>query len=181
MGLESVKEEILGNAKEQANSLIAEGRKEANRIMRENEKKIEELKEKSDAETKKIIDTLRKQESASSEMEAKKMILEAKKQIIESVFSDALKKLEAQDDKKRENYIKRLLERAKKDIEVSYVCCNKRDAKFLKGFSAEPISIAGGIIAENNERTIRVDYSFDTLLQGIKESELQNISKILFG
>ena len=39
----------------------------------------------------------------------------------------------------------------------------------------------GGIIAENGEKTIRVNYSFETLLESVKEAELQNISKILFG
>src|SRR3989339_434676 len=102
MGLEAVKEEVIRQAKEQETALIAEARKEANRIMREAEKKAEELREKNDAETKKIIDTIKRQELA----------------------------------------------------------------------SAEP---------ENKEKTVRVDYSFETLLDGIKENELQNISKILFG
>lgn len=40
MGIEALKEEILSNAKEQSNSLIAESRKEANKIMKEAEKKL---------------------------------------------------------------------------------------------------------------------------------------------
>jgi len=181
MGLETVKEEILSNAKEQSNSLIAEARKEANRITRETEKKMEEMKEKSEAETKKILDTVKRQESANAELENKKMLLEAKKQVIEGVFSEAMKKLETLDDKKREIYFKKLLEKAKNDIEIAHVYCNKKDSKFLKGFDAEPISIIGGLMSENKEKQVRVDYSFETLLQGIKENELQNISKVLFG
>ena len=34
---------------------------------------------------------------------------------------------------------------------------------------------------ENKEKTIRVDYWFDSMLQNIKENELQGINKILFG
>ncbi len=181
MGLEALKEEILNSAKEQANSLIAEARKEANRIMKEAEKKIEEMKEKSDIETKKMLDTIKRQELASAELENKKILLEAKKQIIESVFIEAKKRLENLDDKKRESYLKKLLEKAKNDIEIEYVYCNKKDTKFLKGFNVEIANIIGGLIAENKERTIRVDYSFETLLQGIKENELQNINKLLFG
>jgi len=181
MGLETVKEEILSNAKEQSNSLIAEARKEANRITREAEKKMEGMTEKSEAETKRILDMIKRQESANAELENKKMLLEAKKQTIEGVFSEAMKKLEELDDKKREAYIKKLLEKAKNDIEIAHVYCNKKDAKFLKGFDAEPISIIGGLMAENKEKQVRVDYSFETLLQGMKENELQNISKVLFG
>lgn len=82
--------------------------------------------------------------------------------------------------KKREAYINNLLEKAKNDIEVAKVYCNKNDASMVKGFKAESAGIIGGIIAENNDGTVRVDYSFDALLQAIKENELQNINQILF-
>ena len=180
MGLETVKEEILSNAKEQSNSLIAEARKEANRIMREAENKIEEMKVKSEADIKRMLDTIKRQELANAELENKKMLLEAKKEVIESVFSDTKKKLENLDDKKMEAIIKILLEKAKNEIEVAHIYCNKKDTKLLKGFSAETTEIIGGLIAENKERTIRVDYSFDTILESIKENELQSISKLLF-
>lgn len=181
MGLETVKEEILSNAKEQSNSITAEARKEANRIMREAEKKIEEMKAKGEAQTKRILDVIKRQELASAELENKMMLLEAKKQIIDNVFIEAKKKLERLDDKKRETYIKKLLEKIKNDIEIAYVYCNKRDAKFLKGFNVESVDIIGGLLAENKEKAVRVDYSFEVFLQTIKENELQNISKILFG
>ena len=181
MGLETVKEEILNIAKEQSSSITAEARKEASRITREAERKMEEMKEKSEAETKKILDMIKRQELANAELENKKMLLEAKKQIIENVFSEAIKKIEALDDKKRETYMKKLLEKAKNDIEIANVYCNKKDSKFLKEFKAEPANITGGLMAENKEKTVRVDYSFETLLQSIKENQLQNISKALFG
>ncbi|MDP3765768.1 MAG: V-type ATP synthase subunit E family protein [Nanoarchaeota archaeon] len=180
MGLETVKEEILNSAKEQSNSLIAEARGEANRIMKESETKIETMKEKSDAETKRMMDMIKTQELASAELENKKMLLEAKKQIIETVFIEAKKSLEGLDDKKRENYLKKLIEKAKNEIELMNVYCNKRDSKFLKGFNIETIDVIGGLMTENKEKTIRIDYSFETMLQSIKENELQNINKILF-
>ena len=181
MGLETVKEEILNSAKEKANSLTAEARKEANQITREVERKAEEMREKSEAEAKRTIDLIKRQELASAELENKKMLLEAKKQIIDDVFAEAKQRIESLDDRKREAYIKKLLEKAKKDIHVAYVYLNKKDAKYLKEHDAETASIIGGLIAENKDKTVRVDYSFETLLQSIKESELQNINKVLFG
>ena len=71
-------------------------------------------------------------------------------------------------------YIKR------KDIEIAHIYCSSRDAKFIKEFDVQSADIIGGLIAENNERTVRVDYSFETLLQSIKENELQSIRKLLF-
>lgn len=180
MGLEAVKEEIIRNAKEQSSSLIAEARKEANKVMKETEKKIEEMKEKGDAQTKRLIDAIKRQELASAELENKKMLLNAKKQVIESVFMEAKKRLETLDDKKREACIRKLLEKTKNDIEVAYAYCSKKDAKFLKGFDVNAVDIIGGLLAENKDKTIRIDYSFETLLQIIKENELQTVNKILF-
>ena len=180
MGLETVKEEILNSARDKSNSMIADARREANRITMETEKRIEEMKEKSEAQNKKAMDVIKRQELASAELENKKILLDTKKQIIESVFADAKKRLETLDDKKKELYIKKLLEKSKKEIEVAYVYCNKKDAKFLKGINVETAEIIGGLITENKEKTVRVDYSFETLLESIKESELQNINKVLF-
>jgi len=181
MGLEAVKDEILNSAKEHSNSLIAEARKEASRIMKDAEKKAEASREKSEAETKKMMDVIKRQELAAAELENKKMLLESKKQVIESVFAEARARLEKLDDKKREDYIKKLIEKIKNEIQAEHVYCSKKDAKFVKGFDANPIDIIGGLIAENKERTIRVDSSFDTMLESIKEKELQGINKLLFG
>lgn len=180
MGLEAVKEEVIRQAKGQESALIAEARKDANRVSREAEKKVQEMQEKSDAETKKQIDSIKRQALASADMENKKMILEAKKQVIETVFKEAKTKLEA-DEKKREAYVKKLIETAKKEIDVGNIYCSKKDLKFLKGLNAEPADISGGIIAENKDKTIRVDYAFETMLETIKEREMQDINKILFG
>ena len=160
--------------------MLAEARKEANRIMKEAESKIAEMKAGSEADTKKLIEAMKRQALASAEMESKKMVLEAKKQVIENAFSEAKKRLEALDDRKREELMKKLLEKTKKELEVAYLYCHKRDVKFAKGISAEASQVIGGLIAENNERNIRADYSFDALLETIKEKELQSISKLLF-
>ncbi len=181
MGLEAVKEEIIRNAKQQESALIAEARKEANKIAKETEAKIEELKVKSDAETKKSAETAKRQALVAAEMECKKMILEAKKHVIENVFAEVKKKLEAIDDNKREAYVKKLLQNAGKELEIAYVYCSKKDVKFVKGFTVNSADISGGIIAENKGKTIRLDYSFETMLESIKDTELQEVNKLLFG
>ena len=180
MGLEAVKDEIIGNAKSREESLLAEAREESSKIMKEAEDKIEQFREKSDAEIKKIIDVLKKQELASAELENKKMILETKKQLIENVFAGAKKKLDGLSKEKRGVYIKKLFEKAKKDLGVVNVYCNSKDLGFLKDSNAKTADISGGLIAENKDGTISVDYSFETLVQSIKESELQSINKLLF-
>ena len=180
MGLEAVKEEVIRYAKEQEMSLLAEARKEAGKITRDAEKKIEEIREKSEAEAKKMIETIKRQAIASADMESRKTMLDAKKQVIESAFAEAKKRIESSSDSKRETWMKKILERAGKEIEIAHVYCNKKDAKFVKGLKAEEAGMSGGLIAENREGTIRVDYTFETILESIKDNELQNINKLLF-
>lgn len=181
MGLEAVKEEVIRQAKEQESAIIAEARKEANKIEKEAEKKIEEIKAKSEEDTKKAIDTMKRQALVTAEMESKKLVLESKKQVIENVFAEARKRLESLDEKRRESIVKKLVGKAEKELEVEYIYCNKNDLKIIKGFKAEPANIGGGIIAENRDRTIRIDYSFEAMLESIREGELQSINRVLFG
>jgi len=181
MGLEAVKEEIIRNAKAQEEVLLVGARQETKKILDETEKKIAAIIEKSNTETIRIMDLIKRQEMASAELENKKILLEAKKQMISSVFSKARDNIEKLDLRKKEEFIKKLLEKAEKDIEVAKVYCNKQDVNLVKGYVAEVTDIIGGIIAENKDQTIRVDYSFDSMLQNIEEDELQSINKILFG
>ncbi len=181
MGLEAVKEEIIRNARKQEEALLAEARQKAAEIIKDAGKEIEMLREKSEAEAKRIMEIIKKQELASAELESKKMLLEAKKQLINQVFAEAQKKIEALDAKKRAAYMDKLLEKARKDIEVAKVYCSKKDANLPKGADVAAADMIGGLIAENSYGTVRVDYSFESMLQSIKENELQSISKILFG
>ena len=84
------------------------------------------------------------------------------------------------DEKQRGFYLQKLIYKVTAEIEVGHIYCNKKDAKFLKAFNVESVSVIGGIIAENREKTVRTDYSFETILQSIKENELQSVNKILF-
>ncbi len=181
MGLEEVKEEIIRNARKQEEELLAEAREQARKVLDEAGKKVEELREKSEAETKKLIELIKKQETASAELEAKKMMLEAKKSIIDKAFSGVRQKLEKLAPNKRGEFMQALLSRAEKEIDIGIIYCSRKDAKALKGYSTKDAGMLCGLIAENKDGTIRVDYSFDTLLQSINENELQNIHKMLFG
>ena len=119
--------------------------------------------------------------SAMADSEAKRAILDKKKEIIESVFESVKNALSKLDEKKREQHIANLLKKAKSEIEVSKVFCSSKDAKYVKGLKCEDMDILGGLIAENKEETIRVDYSYETLLSHVKEHSIQEVSKILFG
>ena len=163
--------------------MLAQANEEASQIIKKAEKEIAEFRDKAKVETQRNIELISRQESASVQLDNKKMLLEAKKEIIDGIFAEAKKRIDELDAKKRELYLKKLFKKAKSDIEVEKVFCSRKDAKILKlpNVTVEACDMLGGIIAENKEGTVRVDYSFDTMLLSIKENELQAINKILFG
>jgi V/A-type H+-transporting ATPase subunit E len=181
MSLENIKDDILGDAEKRAEEILAEAKKESARIIREAEKKADKLAKQKEEETKSLLDSMKRQEMANVGLESKKLVLESRKAVIEKAFRQAEASLKDMDSRKKSDCIKKLLSKAAKDIGIEYVYCNEDDVSLVKGYAAKPAKIIGGIIAENKERKIMVDYSFDTMLNEIKEKEIQQVYKIIFG
>ena len=181
MGLEKVKDEVLNNANKEASRIREQADNEARRIVEESEEKINDYRKKVSDETKSIIKTIKNREKASAELELKKLSLEAKKDLIEQVFAGVKNKIEKLSQAKRKELIKKLVEKAKNEIDVKLIYCSQKDMRFVEGFDAKEETIFGGIIAENADGSIRVDYSYDSLLQNLREKYLGDVAKILFG
>lgn len=184
MGLEEVKKEILKKANDRAKGILDEGRKEAERIAKETEDQIRDYMKKADDDTGKLIENMERKEKAGAEFEAKKMLLDRKKELVDKAFMQVKKKLEMMPESRREGYIKKLVDNAKKEIDVAVVYANSRDSRIVRkmpGIEFREAEMSGGIIAENKEGTIRVDYSYDELLDSIKKESMQEIASALFG
>ncbi|MCP3682522.1 MAG: hypothetical protein GY861_07505 [bacterium] len=180
MGLDKVKDEVVKKTEEQKNAVIDQGKEEAANIMKSAKKTIDNKQKEADADLEKVTAHMQKTEIASAELEVKKMLLEEKKVAAEDVFETAKEQLAELSDEKRKEHIKKLLEMANKEIEVASVYCNKKDVKLVHGAKTKEADIAGGIIAENKAHTISVDYSYETILQNIKEKSIREVAEILF-
>jgi V/A-type H+-transporting ATPase subunit E len=184
MGLEELKEEILEKANAFARKLIDEGNWEAGKIAKETDAQVRDLLEKSDLETSKLIESMERKEVSGAEFDAKKAKLDMKKEMVEKAFSNVEASLSEMPEKKREQYIRKLVEKAKKEIEVAFVYAKSDDRKIIEkmsGVKYKPADITGGIIAENKDGSIRVDYSYDEMLDSIKKESMQEIAEKLFG
>jgi len=182
MGLEELREEILENAKKDAAAIMAEADKEAEEILKGSDLAAKEYEEKVSAETEKLLDAMEKKELASVELEIKKASMEAKREVIDAVFENAEKKLARLPKKDKEQVLSSLLKKAQKQLDVGTVYCNEADmAFFSKGkFKVEKADINQGIIVENTDGTVRLDFSYDEMLANIREKSLQSIGKLLF-
>ena len=184
MGLEELKREILEKANAEAGRIISEGESEAWKIAKETDSQIKALTGKSDEETSRLIESMERNEISGAEFDAKKARLDRKKEMVEKAFSNVRKELSGMPDKKREQYLKKLVEKSKDEIEVAFVYANSDDRKIIdkiSGVKYKQADISGGMIAENRDASIRVDYSYDELLDRIKKEGMQEIAERLFG
>lgn len=178
MGIDKVKATIIEEAEREAQKIMQEGEKEGEVIIKNAEEKIKEYREKAEEETSRMLEQLEKREIARAEFDVKKSKLDKKKKIIDRVFEQVKERIDKASSEKRKAWTKDLLSKAKKEIDVKYVYGNKRDA--IRGIEFKEIKILGGIIAENKDRTVSVDFRFEEILDEIREKNLQEIAKILF-
>ncbi len=143
------------------------------------------MKEKEDKKLKEAIERLKRQELSSAELESKKIVLSKKKEILAQAFDSVLNDLEnAPKDVKLEQY-KKMVESAKTVIDKPKAFISKNDdftAAELGVSSVEVDSrIRSGIILQSDDGTVEVDMQYQTLLQTIWDSEMKNLSDMLFG
>lgn len=184
MGLEKVKQEILENAKKDADAISDAANAEAKAIMKAAEKQMQDYGKMVAEDEGKTAELVERREVASAELELQKQMLTAKNELIEGVFAKVREKLKTKSDKGREADIRALLRAASQEMGVAAVQCSARDMKFLEDNRlkiARNDSMLGGIIAETQDGKLRVDYSYDTLLGQVKSKVLSNVAKKLFG
>ncbi len=65
------------------------------------------------------------------------------------------------------------------------VYSNARDAKLVRELTdltfMDEIDCIGGLIIENEDGSVRLDYTFDRILDDVSEQTLKPVSDILFG
>ncbi len=187
MGLEKVKREILDNAQNEASGITDAAQADARAIIKSAEKQASELEERAREGAEKASELLKKRELAAAELELQKQALAAKNELVERVFSQAVKEISKLSGKKMEAHIRSLLSAARKGMEVSVLYCNGRDAGIAEAAGDGKLkvlrddTIAGGIIAESRDGRLRMDFSYDALLEQAKSKVLGDVARKLFG
>lgn len=178
MGLENIEKSIVEITNKKASQMIDEAMRKASEIKEETENKIKEEDITSKNETEKLIEQLKQSFEALAKFEIKRTELSTKKEIIEKIFEKTVLKIETLDDKTLEKLTKKLLNDAKNEIDVKIVYCNEETKKWVpKEFKVKTEEMLGGIMAENNDGTIRVDNRFETILEEVRKDALKKIAK----
>ena len=183
MGLENIINEILEQARSEAIVIGTEAENEGEKLINEAKTETEKIKKSHQALADAQIERMHKQELSSAHLEIKRATLNAKKDILNSTIESTKEVISSMSAEKNANLLKVLLN--KYGNEGTRVYSNGRDAKLVREmteltFMGE-IDCIGGLIIENDDGTVRLDYTFDTILDAAFEQSLKQVSDILFG
>ncbi|MFB6093020.1 MAG: V-type ATP synthase subunit E [Haloquadratum sp.] len=191
MSLDNVAEDIRDEARARAEEIRAEGERRAEEIVESAEQDAEEILESRKEEVEREIEQEREQALSSAKLEAKQERLEARRDVLEDVRQQVEDELTALPEEKREELTDALLEDAAPEFEgeesVS-VYGRADDAELLEdlvsdydGFEyAGEYDCLGGVVVEGTDSRVRVNNTFDSVLEDVWEDNLKDVSEILF-
>ncbi|MBI2549415.1 hypothetical protein HYW21_08775 [Candidatus Woesearchaeota archaeon] len=180
MAIEDIKRELLAENQSRIAAIRKQGEDEIKKLEQELKQKGEEYRQQKERVYAQEKSQLEVKELSEVTLQGKRMVQEKKKEILNKAITLAQQKLENLDAKQRKQIIEHLLADIQKEISVGLIYANDDDAKLLKGYKVKSAPLVGGIIAENEDGTIRVDYSLETMLHHASQEKLAELSKLLF-
>jgi V/A-type H+-transporting ATPase subunit E len=184
MALDKVANDILDNARKEADQRVQEAEKERAKILQESDQRIDKMRKVEEKELQDGLMRMRRQELSSAELEAKKTVLNKRKDVLNRAFEEMLKELSAMDHKEKSALYKKIVADGKKVIHKPKVFIPKGEADLLAGLrgceSLTETEMGSGLILENDDGSVRLDYRFKTILESIWDRELKSISNTLF-
>ena len=191
MSLETVVEDIRETARERADELLAEADADADRIVSEAEAEAEAIVEEGEAEAERRIERERDQRRSSATLEAKQARLEARREQLAAVREEVEAAVAGLEGETRESLTRALLDAAAEefaDVEDVRVFGAEDDADLLAsvvedydGFEhAGSVDCLGGVVVESPNSRLRVNNTFDSVLEAVWDDELRAISARLF-
>ena len=183
MGLEIVLNDITEGAKADVRRINEEANTAADSILNEARQASKEALGSRLAEVEEKLEQQRQQVLSSANLEVKRIVLNKRKALLDQVFVHALEQIKELPADKNEAYLKALIKA--NEAEGSKIYSNKKSEKIVKKISSleygGSIDCIGGIVIENEDGTVRLDYTYELLLKIAYDRSLKAISDILNG
>ncbi|MGB9964603.1 V-type ATP synthase subunit E [Halobacterium sp. CBA1126] len=191
MSLETVVEDIRDEARERAKEIRNDAESRAEEIVADAEADAEEIRSEAEAEAEREIEREREQRLSSAKLEAKQMRLEARRDALEDVRETAEEEIAAIDGDDREELTRALLEDAADefDADSDVSVYGRADDEALisdilddyDGYEyAGEHDCLGGVVVESETSRVRVNNTFDSVIDDVWENNLKEISARLF-
>lgn len=188
MSLETVVEDIRAEADARAEEILSDARETADQLREEAEAEAAEIREEAEAEAEAEIEQLREQRLSSGALEAKQERLEARRDVLDTVRTEVEAAIESLPAEKRRELTRELLEDAVAAFDAADVYARPEDAELVKALleNHENVEYAGeteclgGVVLEGRDGRMRVDNTFDSVLDVVWEENLKQLSDVLF-
>ena len=192
MSLDTVVEDIRDEARARAEEIREEGQERADEIVAEAEADAESILEERERAVERQIAQEREPAVSAAKLEAKQERLEARRDALQTVREQAEEELASLSGETREELTRALIDASAEEFdEGSEVVVRGRAADDAlieeiladyEGFSLgdESVDCLGGVVVESETSRVRVDNTFDSLLDTVWEDNLKDVSGILF-
>ena len=190
MSLETVVEDVEDEARARAEEIREQAEAEADEIVAEAEADAERIREERLAEVESQIDQEREQALSSAKLEAKQERLGARRDVLEDVHDEVEAAIANLDGDGRRELTETLLDASLAefdDDEDVAVYTRAEDVDLLEDLVADrnaevdgEVDCLGGVVAESDTSRVRVNNTFDSVLESVWDDELKNISERLF-
>ena len=191
MSLDTVVEDIRDEARARAEEIREDGERRAEEILAEAREDAEAIRESREADVERQVRQEREQTLSAAKLEAKQQRLEARRDVLEEVRRRVESELAALSGDTREELTRELLDAASTefDADTSVAVYGRADDADLlesiladyEGYSLEgEYDCLGGVVVESETSKVRVNNTFDSLLESVWEDNLKEISERLF-
>ncbi|MFO8115008.1 MAG: V-type ATP synthase subunit E [Halorubrum sp.] len=190
MSLDTVVEDVRDEARARAEEIREAAESEADEIIAEAEADAERIREERLAEVDSQIDQEREQTLSSAKLEAKQERLGARRDVLEDVHDEVEAAIAGLDDDRRRELTETLLDATLAefdDDDAVAVYTRAEDVELLEEVVADrnaevdgEVDCLGGVVAESDTSRVRVNNTFDSVLESVWDDELKNISEQLF-
>jgi V/A-type H+-transporting ATPase subunit E len=191
MSLDTVVEDIRDEARARAEEIRDQADEQADEIVAQAETEAESIREEAEDEVVRQIEQEREQRLSSAKLEAKQARLEARREILQDVYEEVEAALVNLDDETREELTRSLLDAASAEFDSAEdvrVYGRADDQALLEsiledysGFEfAGERDCLGGVVVESDTSRVRVNNTFDSILEDVWDENLKEISTRLF-
>ncbi len=191
MSLDNVVSDIRDEANARAEEIRQEGERRAEEIVEAAETDAEELLDAREEAVERQIEQEREQAVSGAKLQAKQERLEARRDVLEDVRERAEAELRDLSGEKRETLTRALLDGAASEFEGDEsvaVYGRADDAELLEDLVADydgfeyggEHDCLGGVVVDSTDSRVRVNNTFDSILDDVWEDNLKDVSGILF-
>lgn len=191
MSLDTVVDDVLEEARQRREEILDQAEADAETIIADAEADAEETIETAEADVEREIEQEREQAISSANLEAQQERLEARRDVLADVREEVETAIAAISGDDRRALTRVCIDAASQEFEDSAdvdVYARSDDEPIVRdiledydGYSyAGDRDVLGGVIVESQASRVRVDNSFDSVLEDVWDDELKTVSEILF-